>query len=125
MIGALVFSAMVKAAADKVTEAFGPNAVHHHFAGGVYAKEARIPTGGFVVSHSHPYDHLSILAAGRVRLEGAGGVRYLRGPIVVEIKKGVEHKVTALTDAVWYCIHATAETDPEKVDDVILSREET
>jgi hypothetical protein len=124
MIGAVGSGAMAKAAEDPATEAFGPNAVHHHFAGGVYAKETRIPAGHFVVSHKHPYDHLSILAAGRVRLEWAGEVRYLHGPIGVEIKKGVEHKVTALTDAVWYCIHATAETDPEKVDGVILGREE-
>jgi hypothetical protein len=125
MIGALVFSAMVKAAADPATEAFGPNAVHHHFAGGVYAKETRIPAGHFVVSHKHPYDHLSILASGLVSLTVEGVTAYLRGPAAAVIRKGAEHRIFAVDDSVWYCIHATAETDPEKVDGVILSREET
>jgi quercetin dioxygenase-like cupin family protein len=112
---------------DPVTEAFGPDAIHHHFAGGVYAKETRIPAGGFVVSHSHPYEHMSILASGEVMIQAESPplpIEYLlRGPAVVKIKKGVHHRITALTDAVWYCIHATDETEADLVDAAILAKE--
>jgi hypothetical protein len=30
--------------------------------------------------------------------------------------------IEALEDAVWFCIHATDETDPEKVDKVLIER---
>jgi hypothetical protein len=123
--GPAASAAAVKAATDPVTEAFGPDAIHHHFAGGVYAKETRIPAGGFVVSHSHPFDHMSILASGRVELLRDYGreIEILTGPAAVTITKGQAHKVTALTDAVWYCIHATDETEADLVDAAILAKE--
>jgi quercetin dioxygenase-like cupin family protein len=103
-------------------------AIRHHFAGqddakGMYAKETRIPAGMWLLQHVHAYDHLSILASGVVRLEVDGGVLELHGPRAIAIRKGQSHKVTAITDAVWFCIHPTDETDADKVDDVILRRE--
>lgn len=127
--GPAASAAAVKAATDPVTEAFGPDVIRHHFAGqgdahGVYAKEARIPAGGFVVSHSHAYDHLSILASGVARVEVAGqATQRLHGPCALTVKKGLEHKVTALTSIVWYCIHPTDETEADLVDAAILAKE--
>ena len=108
---------------DPVTDAFGPGAIRHHFAGGVYAKETRIPRDGFVVSHAHPYDHMSILASGVATIIIEDQARPLYGPAVVMIKAGQEHRINAISDIVWFCIHATEETDPAKVNDVILQRE--
>lgn len=108
---------------DVVQKAFGPDAIRHHFCEGVYAKEARIPAGGLIVSHAHPFDHMSILASGWVRLEVDGELTEIHGPSVVHIAKGKHHKVLAIAESVWFCIHPTEETDPSKVDDVILQRE--
>ena len=79
------------------------------------------PAGFDLISHSHAYDHLSVLASGTV-LWSSGGqtVRRLRGPCAVTVEAGVEHSLRAVTDAVWYCIHPTDESDPAKVDAVIL-----
>lgn len=95
----------------------------HHFGGGVYAKEAVIRKGYFAEQHEHPYDHLSILASGRVLVEVDGVPKEYQGTHCITIAAGKAHKVTALEDSVWFCIHATDETDPSKVDDVILNRE--
>ena len=43
-------------------------------------------------------------------------------PACLEIKAGVIHGVKAITDCVWFCIHATTETDPNKVDEVLIER---
>ena len=85
---------------------------------------ARIPAGFELVSHSHAYDHLSVLASGTV-LWSSGGqtVRRLRGPcasVTVESRASSIRCATQVTDAVWYCIHPTDEADPAKVDAVIL-----
>ncbi len=39
---------------------------------------------------------------------------------MLTIAAGKAHKVTALTDVRWLCVHATSETDPAAVDAAIL-----
>jgi quercetin dioxygenase-like cupin family protein len=94
--------------------------VEHHFGGGVYAKDTRIPAGTKLEQHAHPFDHLSILAYGTAAVEADGVRQVVAGPRALLIKAGTVHSVEAITDVVWFCIHATDETDPSKVDDVIL-----
>lgn len=97
--------------------------VAHHFGGGVYAKETIVPAGQFLVQHKHDYDHLSILASGRVEVVVDGTRREVQGPACLTIEGGKYHGVRALTDAVWYCIHATDCTDPSQVDEVVISKD--
>jgi quercetin dioxygenase-like cupin family protein len=93
----------------------------HHFGGGVYAKETLIPAGVKLLQHVHEFDHLSILASGRVhvRIDGGEPVGY-EGPACITIAAGRAHEVEAVTPATWFCIHATKETDPAKVDRAVL-----
>ncbi|QQK03846.1 hypothetical protein JFN94_06700 [Burkholderia anthina] len=94
--------------------------IEHYFSSGVYAKRMNLPAGHYAETHSHVYDHMSILACGRVLITLDGNVREYDGPAVVEIKAGKMHRIEALTDSVWFCVHATSETDPEKVDAVLI-----
>ena len=113
----------IEEATNDVLERNGVDIVHH-FGGGVYAKETRIPAGRLLVAHKHPHDHLSILASGRVRVTvarlGSYEVTEHEGPECLTIAAGIPHAVEAVTDARWFCIHATDETDPEKVDKAVL-----
>lgn len=94
--------------------------ISHLFGGGVYAKETRIPAGVFLQQHVHKYDHLSILASGRALVEVEGSVSEFSGPACLVIKAGKSHKVTAVTDAVWYCVHATSSIDESTVDSSLI-----
>jgi hypothetical protein len=40
--------------------------ITHHFSDGLYAKQAVIPAGTAILKHTHDFDHLSILAKGKV-----------------------------------------------------------
>ncbi len=95
--------------------------IEHHFGGGVYAKEARVPAGVALHQHAHPYPHLSIISQGVALIELDGVRSEAHAPACLTIPAGVVHKITAVTPVVWYCIHATNETDPEKVDASILN----
>lgn len=97
-----------------------PLGIEHHFSDGVYAKEMRIPAHHYVTKHVHDYDHISILAEGSVMLEVWETKTRYTAPACITIPANTTHKIVALTDAVWYCIHATTETDPEKVDQVLI-----
>jgi quercetin dioxygenase-like cupin family protein len=94
----------------------------HHFAGGVYAKQTRIPAGVALEQHVHNYAHLSILASGTVLVQRGpgGGIEQHTGPCAIHIPAGVMHTVQAVDAAVWFCVHATAETDPAKVDATLM-----
>jgi quercetin dioxygenase-like cupin family protein len=96
--------------------------IKHHFSQGVYAKEMHLPKAHYAVSHKHVYDHLSVLAKGRAAVDCDGVVTEYTAPTCIEIKAGVEHVILALEDVTWFCIHATDETDPEKVDEVTIQK---
>lgn len=94
--------------------------ISHHFGGGVYAKETRIPAGLALVQHKHAFDHLSYLASGSVMVLEDGEMRQVDAPACLTIKAGAHHGVKALTDAVWLCIHATDCTDKDEVDETLI-----
>ena len=95
----------------------------HHFSHGLYAKESVIPAGQMLMQHKHNYSHLSILAMGKVIVCVDEETSIVEGPACIEIAAGKHHAVKALTDCVWFCIHATDETDPSKVDEVLIQGE--
>ena len=95
----------------------------HHFSGGVYAKQMHIPKDHLIVSHKHEHDHMSILAVGSVLVQTDDSDQEYTAPACIEIKKNVHHAIIALEDTVWYCIHATDETDADKVDEVFIKKE--
>jgi hypothetical protein len=74
--------------------------------GGVHINKFEIPAGMILISHCHVYDHPSILASGEVELWTPEGLQRFTGPTEVKIAAGVKHALTAITDTVWYCIHA-------------------
>jgi quercetin dioxygenase-like cupin family protein len=94
--------------------------IEHYFSSGVYAKESRIPAGHVLVQHSHKHDHLSILASGSVEVVVDGKTSVINAPACFTIEANKHHGVKTLTDAVWYCIHATDCTDENEIDDTLI-----
>lgn len=78
----------------------------HYIAGGVYAKEWIGKAGDAIQQHKHKFDHMSYLAVGLVRVEvDDRPTLVLEGPTAISIKAGKSHKITALSDCLWLCIH--------------------
>lgn len=94
--------------------------ITHHLCAGVYAKQIRIAAGSVVMSHQHTFDHLSILAAGHVRVITDEGEAIYTGPAAIVIRRGLNHAVHALADSTWFCVHATDETDLDRIDDALI-----
>lgn len=95
----------------------------HHFSDGLYAKQMMIPKGYAAGSHAHAYSHLSILAKGRVIVQTDDQRQEFIAPACIEIKAGIHHMIVAIEDSVWFCLHATEETDKDKIDQVLIERE--
>ena len=87
-----------------------------HTSDNLMAAELYIPAGLEVGKHIHTYSHLSVLAKGKVVVEkfrigedAPFEVLELSAhneAQVVEIKANIYHRITAIEDAQWFCIHA-------------------
>lgn len=96
--------------------------VQHHFAAGMYCKLSWLERGRPVAKHKHSFDHDSVLVIGKVELDVDGHRSVIEGPVIVPIRANRAHTVTPLTDALWACVHETDETDPEKIDHVLMEK---
>lgn len=96
--------------------------ISHHFGIGVYSKETKIPAGVVLTQHIHPYDHISFFQSGKAIVRIGEEKLVLEAPMWINVKAGVEHSVEATTDVVWYCSHVSNETDINKIDQSILTR---
>jgi hypothetical protein len=99
--------------------------IAHHFGGKCYAKAAHFDCGDILVQHKHSHDHLSILAEGDRGTDLDGVRSIVSAPACLTIAAGKHHGVKALTDGVWYCIHATDSTDPDHIDHEVIAPDST
>jgi quercetin dioxygenase-like cupin family protein len=64
-------------------------------------------TGDTEIGHTHQFDHLTLLAKGRLKVTVDGEVSEFVAPQMIYIRADKVHELVALTDdTVAYCIHA-------------------
>lgn len=97
--------------------------VRHFFSNGVYARELTIPKGFVLVGKIHRYPHLNIISKGRIRVSTEAGVQEIEAPYTFVGTPGVKRAGYALEDTVWTTIHATEETDLEKIEAVMIVKD--
>lgn len=104
---------------DQQFDALGVR-VEHHLVGGIYAKETHIPAGVKLTQHAHNFAHLSALMKGSALVEVDGVAAVHHAPALLTIKAHAKHAVTAVSDVVWACLHATDETDIDIIDEGLI-----
>lgn len=88
----------------------------HHFAPGVYIREARFSKGSFVIGHRHRCSHLNVMLEGHLTL--ANGLDVTAPTMFVG---GDTRKAAVMhTDCVWLNIYATDEQDVGKLEDMFM-----
>lgn len=71
-----------------------------------------VNSGDVMAGHRHTFDHITLLSAGRVKMECDGGEYDFEAPHLIVTTKGKLHKFTALSDnTVLSCIHAIRDGD--------------
>lgn len=75
-------------------------------------------TGCCEPGHGHPFDHLTLLAKGSVKVEVEGEVATFVAPKMIFIAKDKVHSITALEDnTLAFCIHPIR--NGERVEDIV------
>lgn len=68
--------------------------------------------GDIEQGHTHSFDHLTLLASGKLRVEVNGEVTDFTAPNMIFIKAEFTHKLTSLEDnTIAFCIHALRKDD--------------
>ena len=74
--------------------------------------------GDVEIGHTHQFDHLTLLAKGRLKVVVEGKESIFTAPQMIYIKADKVHELTALTDeTVAYCIHALRDKDTNDIID--------
>ena len=92
--------------------------IKHIHSDGVYIKAFKVPAGLQIYTKRFAEEHISILGQGSVLLEKNGKKIKVVAPAHVVIDSMTRCKIITLEDSVWYCIHATAETDQSVLDEL-------
>lgn len=89
--------------------------ITHHFGPGVYIREIFIPAGAFVIGHSHKNDSMNVMLKGKAAVRIGGAVSIVEAPFMTIATPG-RKALYAIEDTVWQNIHATEETDLDKLE---------
>jgi hypothetical protein len=90
--------------------------VEHIFSRGVYARRMLIPKDTVLTGKMHKYNHLNIMLYGDIEIATDEGTKRIDKPCIFESKAGTKRAGFAHEETVWITIHATEETDIEKIE---------
>jgi hypothetical protein len=102
---------------ERAMQSFDPVELplRHYFANGLYAREMTVPAGVTLTGAVHRTTHLCILSKGRVHVATEDGVLDLIAPATLVAHPGAKRAIHAVEDSVWTNVHATTETDLDKL----------
>jgi hypothetical protein len=102
-----------------------PLRVKHYFAAGVYARELFIPAGVLLTGKIHKYPQINIMSAGDLSvLLDDGTIRRVRAPFTVVSPAGTKRIAYAHEDTVWTTLHATEDTDLDRIEEHFIAQTE-
>ncbi len=88
----------------------------HRFADGLYAREITIPKDTLLTGAIHRREHINIISKGRIAVLTEDGVRIVEAPCTLVSRPGTKRVGYALEETVWTTVHATCETDVERLE---------
>jgi len=94
--------------------------VEHYFAPGMYGRQMHIEKGVTIVGKIHRHAHINIISKGIIDvLTEFGAIRY-EAPCAFVSEPLTKRFVKAIEDTIWMTVHATNETDLEKIEEEII-----
>lgn len=76
------------------------------FLNGVFLNKHILDEGDMVTKHTHTFSHISIVAKGAVVVHMNGSEMLATAGDTVEIAANTPHRIEALTEATWICVHS-------------------
>lgn len=96
----------------------------HHFCQGVYARQMNVPKGTVLVGKKHKRDCINFIMAGEVEVVSAEGKQRAKAPEIFVSPAGTKRAMVAIEDLTWVTVHASEETDLDKLEAELIEAEE-
>ena len=93
----------------------------HHFAKGIYARELFLPAGVILTGKIHKTEHINIISMGDISVITEDGIQRIKAPCTMVVRPGIKRVGFTHTDTIWTTIHATTETDLEKLEEELIA----
>lgn len=94
----------------------------HVFADGIYCREILIPKGTLLVGKIHRHSHPNFLISGEVSVASErDGVLRIKAPFMWVSPALTKRTIYAHEDTRWVTVHATNETDLEKIEEALIA----
>jgi len=94
---------------------------HHITDSGLYAREMIIPAGTVITGKIKKHEHISVISAGFVTEVTDAGLQRIKAPYTMISKPGTKRVVWAHETTVWTTIHASDETDLDKLEQDLIA----
>ncbi len=111
-----------KLEADMLKLPQAEHCVEHIFAPGVYVRQIFMPAGAFLIGHTHKTEHLNVVLKGKARVLVDGKVVEISAPFTFKSGAGAQKVLYILEDMIWQTIHATDETDVQKLEAMLVRK---
>lgn len=92
----------------------------HRFAEGLYVREIVIPKGTLLTGKIHKASHVNIISKGDITVMTEDGLMRIKAPFTMISKPGTKRVGYAHEDTVWTTVHATQETNLEKIEETLV-----
>ncbi len=102
---------------------FGTGAcpVVHTFADGLYIRQITMPAGLLIVSKLHKTTHPYFIQRGECTVQSGSEKVLIKAPHWGITKAGTKRLLFIHTETVWVTVHATQETDLEKIEAQVIA----
>ena len=99
------------------------NPLKHSFAEGCYIREVFNPKGELLVTKIHKVSHPFFLLKGDMTILMEDGIKRIRAPHYGITPAGTKRIIYCHEDCVFVTVHATKETDIEKIEEEVISKD--
>jgi hypothetical protein len=96
----------------------------HHLAPGLYARELHVPKGMLIIGKIHKHPCISILSKGDLSVLIGEDIVRVKAPYASVSPAGIKRIAYIHDDIVWTTVHATTETDIEKLEHDLVAETE-
>ncbi len=95
----------------------------HSYGDGCYIREIFMPKGTLIVSKIHKKTHPYFVMTGKASVVTEDGIEVIEGPYQGITKAGTKRSLYIHEDMVWTTVHVTEETDLDKIENEIISKD--
>lgn len=95
----------------------------HSFADGLYVRELTVPPKILTTTKIHKFSHAAFLLKGELSVLEEGGIRKVKAPAHFITPAGTKRIVYHHTEVVLVTVHATKETDLNKIEEEIILKD--